>query len=229
MTQTQCSHCGKPLYTGFLCSDCQALRAYQPDLFASAGRGGTRGGFQIDRTAVLSVAGLLAIFALAIIFVPQMQQATRKSHVQATDPTASIVDKFKKALDIEGTSRALSGGESSSTPSAGLVAYNQSTANVTPGYLQSVQVPRVSQTVSAENEFHPAGNYTAQAQNTLNEFLATYCGERQIVTGKSISVTNVMWLPSGTGAVVALDEAGNFRQGTVQYSPSNGWAWIVTP
>ncbi len=229
MQPARCSHCGKPLYTGFLCSDCQALRSYQPQLFAGDSyAAGNR--FQIDKGAVFAVCSLLAISAGIWIFYPSMQRMAKRPETKMESATA-IVNKFKSKVDLGKYTSEMSDQESSSTPDLiSSIPTTQSTAGF-PRTQESLPGTRarIAPLASTAEGLSSAGNFEPKAHETFNAFLVDYCQKRSSSTGKKVVPTSIMWLPGGSGAIVAFDLGGKFRQGTAQYSPQHGWTWIVAP
>jgi hypothetical protein len=90
-----------------------------------------------------------------------------------------------------------------------------------PAKLQPMAAAADTSSLSAGNEQEAAGS--------LNAFLNEYCGRRAGIIGQAVRTTTVTWWPMGAGVVVELDEGGAYRQGTAQYTPKAGWAWLIRP
>lgn len=68
-----------------------------------------------------------------------------------------------------------------------------------------------------------------QAGGTLPAFLDGYCSDRATKVGQKVVVKSVTWWPGGTGVIVEMDEGGQYRQGTAQFIPKQGWKWLLRP
>jgi hypothetical protein len=234
MTHTQCSHCGKPVYTGYLCSDCQALRAYQPHLFAADGAAkGVLGRLRIDRNAIFSATLVLtACFVMAVLW-PQMKRLMNGSG-SANDSSAAVIDQFAKKMNVGNVNGAATGGESRIVTSnnAPRTTSLPPSANADPN-LSATTESRPQRAFRPQptsmRAIAPVGDFQPGSRSTFDAFLASYCGERSNLIGGPVTPTSIMWLPNGTGAIVSIDENGSFRQGTAQYSPQTGWGWILAP
>jgi len=234
MIPAQCSHCGKPVFTGFLCSDCQALRAYQPQLFAADGFPNSgRVRLHVDRNAIFSATVVLAACFAMILLWPQIQRLLSRPSSSA-EPSAAVVDQFSKKLNLDAYRKELN------TDSGGAAANETSPSFSAPAFQNSYKGgPDVPQPFAPRPVLAPAptfmepvafvGNWENQARSTFDVFLANYCSQRSTLINGPVTPTSIMFLPNGTGAVVAFDESGSFRQGTAQYSPEAGWAWILSP
>lgn len=244
MKPLQCSHCGKKIYTGFLCSDCQALKNYQPHLFAGNYVNGN-GELNVDRATVTKFASIVALAVFAAIFYPYVRKLATAPRTAKADTANSIVNDFKQKFDTSKYTNELGTSDSNASNSAAQAQPNfavttrpTSPPPPQPSYYSSLRPPSFnsSPTYPRTNFVAASGNgmggtydTAIESKSTINQFLQGYCMSRYQSTGQSVSVVGISWLPGGSGASVGISEGGLYTQGTAQFAPGFGWSWLTSP
>ena len=242
MKPLQCSHCGKAIFTGFLCSDCQTLRAYQPQLFADS-YVGTSQVLGVNRSAILAVGGVLAVFVLAAIFFPSAKKLVASHNSTGPETATSVANQFKQKFDVTKYTNELPASNPSEaapqsyspppvyTPPPRPLPPPQPvyTPPQPPTYSAPPIYPRTNFVAVPDNSMSGQGSYSGAAHSTINQFLQDYCVSRYQSTGQSVSVVSISWFPNGSGAAVGISDGGQYTQGTAQFAPGIGWSWMVSP
>lgn len=192
----------------------------------------TGSGFRFDRTAILSVSLVILGCAVMLGLWPLVKRLLTPSTPVAGRP---IIDDYKNKFNIGSNfQKALDDSmpvvnapvEHSQPPPAPSSA--PPTFYALNGHAFRPQIAPAPQPI-APTQINLAGNFEQNARGTFDTFLAQYCYQRSEQIKCRVMPTSILWLPSGVGAVVSLDEQGKFRQGTAQFNPQVGWGWIVSP
>jgi len=173
--------------------------------------------------ALAAAAATLVLGFLAFLAWPKMQQSTAGSGGAPGQPFMTgggAANLATRSAEAPSNSRAagnqLPGPQDEASP-----VRSQGTATTA-----NLPVDRVQRTTGTASTGQ--GN-EKQAQATLDAFLSEYCTKRSSQIGHAVKPTTVTWWPMGAGVIVELDEGGDYRQGTAQFAPKNGWVWLIRP
>jgi len=226
MTPMTCSHCGKPVYVGNLCNDCQALRAQHPNVFFANTNGNPN---RIDKGAVYAVSSLLAFAALVAFVWPYMARSIKGHNKPVAKTERPLLDPASVSMPIQTTTPAYATPPTyqptappQNPPQTSYLQQNYWTDQNRARY-KSGPIARPMEAVAI------VANNTAAAGQQLGSFVQAYCRDRSDRTGQPVSSTGVSMFPDGAGAALSFDEGGQFSQGTASFTPQSGWAWVQTP
>lgn len=222
MADVRCVRCGNLIPNGFLCDSCQR-GIVTPGQFQATG--------VMDRHApprrvdpmALAVAAIVVMLGLiSLIAWPRLQKSMSESVASSGSPGKMSIDEGD--LPTGRATRITPESRTAPTLQSQPAATTQTPSETRPSGPAAVQPTH--RVIDASSWV--SGNEQA-AEQTLNAFLNEYCERRAEKIGKTVKTSTVTWWPMGAGVVVELDEGGQYRQGTAQFTPKSGWAWLIQP
>lgn len=221
MANVRCVRCGNAIGGGFLCDACQADSVPQPLRRTNDGLASPIAPRWFDPYALAMAAAVVMLGCIAFLEWPKLQRSMEDKAASAGSPTKPYAYEDAGGRGQRETTTELPVAQGRSTP-----------APPVPGQLER-PLPTSPQSASmlqlAADSSSLMGSTEKAAQQTLDAFLNEYCSTRAGQIGQPVKTTTVTWWPFGAGVIVELNEGGAYRQGTAQYAPRRGWAWMISP